>query len=69
MADADYTFRACSVEGCLSKHKSQGLCAKHYMQSKRKGLNHYSAAIAAMSLSQVRRLLCIARSDASTRHG
>ena len=45
MADADYTFRACSVEGCLSKHKSQGLCAKHYMQSKRKGLNHYSRSI------------------------
>ncbi len=45
MAVADYTFRACSVEGCLSKHKSQGFCAKHYMQSKRKGLNHYSRSI------------------------
>ena len=45
MADADYTYHVCSVEGCGSKSKALGFCSKHYMQSKRKGLDHYSRRI------------------------
>ena len=45
MADADYTYHVCSVEGCGSKSKALGFCLKHYMQSKRKGLDHYSRRI------------------------
>ena len=55
MAGNDYTcaengagivaHKQCSVAGCDGEHKSKGLCIKHYMQIKRKGLDHYTRRI------------------------